>query len=110
MFSNRPTKKQLHKDHEEKIASFLAHGGTIQSVPPGASSLINGNYNNRHIRLERPHKTRTAIPEVVAAIEARRTANKKVAKPTKQITRHKSVRKVVLDDFGEPVRVIWSNH
>lgn len=109
MFSNRPTKKQLHQEHAQKIAAFLNHGGQIKCVPPGATSLIDGNYNNRHIRLEQPHTTRTPIPEVTAAIDARRASGKKTRKPPKSI-RHASFRKVVLDDFGEPVRILWSQH
>lgn len=107
MFSKRPNKKQIRRDHEQKIADFIAQGGTIQCVPPGATGLIDGRPPTRHIRIERTHETRTPIPEVVAAIEARRpgkTTRKTATKP-----KHQSYRKVIYDDFGDPVRVIWSH-
>lgn len=107
MFSKRPNKKQIRREHEQKIADFLAQGGTIKCVPPGATGLIDGRYHTRHIRIERTHETRTPIPEVVAAIEARRPG-KKTSKTTAK-PKHQSYRKVVYDDFGEPVRVIWSH-
>ena len=107
MFTNHPTKAQLRLEHEKHIKDFLAHGGKIQQVSPGASGLIDGKYKNRHIRLGGPHKTRTPVPEAILAIEARRAGLKVKAKAMPAMPKRK--RKIILDDFGEPIRTIWSD-
>lgn len=105
MFSKQLTKSQLRQEHARKIDEFLAHGGKIQQVRPGATGLIDGKYNTRHIVIGTGvPKTRTPIPEVTAAIDARR--RKKPATQVK-IQPTKRHRKVVFDDFGEPIRTVW---
>ena len=56
-----------------------------------------------HAFTPRPKEERTYVPEVVAAIEARRRKPKE--KPAGK--RPRFVRKAVYDDFGEPVRWEW---
>ena len=53
-----------------------------------------------------PKSPRTPVPEVVAAIEARRLAKKSRA-PQRQRRLPHPRRKVIYDDFGEPLRRIW---
>lgn len=103
MFSNRPTKKQLRQEHERKIAEFLANGGEIQKIRTGASGLIDGNYNTRHIRLYGSRSGHTPLPAVVAAIDARKHKKPCVKSPPTPT----SYARVIFDDFGEPVRTVW---
>jgi hypothetical protein len=43
------------------------------------------------------------VPEVIAAIDERRNA-KPATKPT---TKPRTKKKIIYDDFGEPLRWIW---
>lgn len=107
MFSNRPTKAQLRREHEQQINEFLAHGGKIQQVKMGATGLVDGKYNTRNIQINPAKQSRTPIPEVVAAIEARRRSGAK-RRPEPVTSRHRKRRqKVIYDDFGEPLRTVW---
>lgn len=103
MFSNRPTKKQLRQEHDRKIAEFLANGGEIQKIRAGATGLVDGSYNTRHIRLYGSKTHHTPLKGVTAAIDARK--HKKA--PTKPAPKTGSYARVIFDDFGEPVRTVW---
>ncbi|MEH6579128.1 MAG: hypothetical protein V7731_18870 [Amphritea sp.] len=105
MFANHPTKAQLRLEHEKHIKDFLTHKGKIQQVSPGASGLIDGQYKNRHIRLDGTHKSRTPVTKAILAIEARRVDQKVKAKARPTTPKRKF--KIILDDFGEPIRTIW---
>jgi len=88
---------------------FLNRGGEVERVPTGVSGKDPGDpplFLNRRLFVE-PPLPRTPIPEVVAAIEARRRV-----KPGRRPVRKKSRlpqprRKIIYDDFGEPLRRVW---
>ena len=100
------SKKELHADLEKQVQAFLEHGGEIDVVERGKSGLPHEKpwINPFKSGDSEQAQTRTPIPEVVAAIEARKRAKKKPApkirKPEKQW---------ILDDFGEPVRWVWKD-
>jgi hypothetical protein len=52
-----------------------------------------------------PPKTRTYINDVVLALDRRKT-KKAPSKATKASKR--PIKKIIYDDFGEPIREIWS--
>ncbi len=86
------------------MADYLKKGGEITRVEQGASGLANGAYHKHQFSLGHPKQTRTAVPEVLVAIDSRR--NKSAPAPQK--TRQRTPRQqVVYDDFGEPLRVVW---
>lgn len=100
----RPTKAEQRRELEKQMADFLNKGGQITSVEQGASGLVNGTYNKHQFTIGQPKQTRTAVPEVLVAIDSRR---RKSAPPAQQ-TRHRTPRRqVIYDDFGEPLRVVW---
>lgn len=91
------------------MQSFLSDGGHVNEVPRGISGKNPGDapvYLSRRLFSE-PPASRTYVPEVVAAIEARR--QKAVARtPAPRRSRlPKPRRKVIYDDFGEPLRKVW---
>ena len=96
---------------QREMESFLTSGGQVENVPNGISGKDPGDpplFLNRRLFVE-PPMPRTPIPEVVAAIEARRPL-----KPRRGAVRKKSRlpqprRKVIYDDFGEPLRRVWIN-
>lgn len=87
---------------------FLQRGGSVQEIPQGTSGKDPGDpplFLNRHLFVQ-PKTPRTPVPEVVAAIEARRM-EKYSHKPRRQRRQPQPRRKVIYDDFGEPLRRVW---
>jgi len=93
----------------QEIERFLEQGGSVNEIPRGVSGKDPGDpplFLNRRLFVE-PRNPRTPIPEVVAAIEARRL--QKFRHKSQQKRRLPSPRrKILYDDFGEPLRRIWS--
>ena len=81
----------------------------MENVPQGISGKEPGDpplFLNRRLFLE-PKTERTLVPDVVAAIEARRK-EKFARKPQRKGSRRpQSRRKTIYDDFGEPLRKVW---
>lgn len=94
---------------QEETERFLRQGGSVESIPQGISGKDPGDaplFLNRRLFIE-PKGTRTLVPEVVAAIEARRK-DKNKRKPQRKMTRlPRPRRKTIYDDFGEPLRRVW---
>lgn len=104
--NKRPSKADIRQLHAQQIADFLSKGGCIKSFDMGATGLVDGKYNTRQIVIEKkPDTSRTPVPEVLATIDARRRSNYKSHSAPKKPT--KSRKKVIYDDFGEPLRTVW---
>ena len=105
--SVKPTvsKTDLRAEIEEQVRDYLRRGGAVAEVARGISGRdqAHGPAGRFHAFTPRPKEERTYVPEVVAAIEARRRKPKD--KPAGKGPRF--VRKAVYDDFGEPVRWEW---
>ncbi len=100
------TKAQARIEIESLIDDFLKEGGHVVQVHAGTSGLHNGELNTNSLGFERPKQERTPVPGAVAAIEAKR--QEKLAKNQPQKRKlSKPRKKVIYDDFGEPVRVVW---
>jgi hypothetical protein len=95
------TKAQVRAEIEQAMASYMAEGGEIKSVPRGLS----GNPNNVNIFAQgfngRTAEPRTLLVDTVKTIEARKHSGKpKNIRPK---------RKLLKDDFGEPLRWVWED-
>ncbi len=102
--SKADIRDQLHRETER----FLKRGGEVQEIPQGKSGKDPGDpplFLNRSLFVE-PKTPRTLVPEVVAAIEARRKSKARPKVPRKGRLQQPR-RKVIYDDFGEPLRKIW---
>jgi hypothetical protein len=91
------------------MEGFLNGGGEVESVPTGVSGKDPGDppmFLNRRLFVE-PRLPRTPIPEVVAAIEARRRVKPRRGPVRKKSRLPQPRRKVIYDDFGEPLRKVW---
>lgn len=103
------TKAEQRAQMEREMRHFLQQGGKVDEVPRGTSGKEPGappTYLAKRLFTE-PRETRTFVPEVVAAIEARRLEkSKRTAKP-KPARPNKPRRKIIYDDFGEPLRRVW---
>jgi hypothetical protein len=97
-------KKDIRKDLETEVEAFLRQGGEIKPIERGETGLDrNKPWSNpfQSGQSQEGPKERTPVPEVLAAIDARKHKEIKKAKnrgPTKVW---------IYDDFGEPVRWVW---
>ena len=102
MIKPTKTRRQLHQELEQQVQDFLHQGGHVNEVPRGLSGRLDANGPLISIFDGSSHEDRTPLPGVVAAIEARKKAPL-VSKPQKKRPR----KKVILDDFGQPLRWEW---
>lgn len=103
------SKADLRADLERETARFLNKGGEVESVPRGLSGNTSDGppaFHGRQLFVE-PRAERTLVPEVVAAIEARRKAMLKRSPTPKRSRLPRPRRKTIYDDFGEPLRRVW---
>ncbi len=103
------SKAEIRVDLEREVTLFLDKGGQVEEIPQGRSGQ-DGNYSlmppSRRLFIE-PSTARTPIPEVVAAIEARRKTTLKRSPTPKRTRLPRRRQKTIYDDFGEPLRRIW---
>ena len=105
----KPTSKADIRDAlTAETERFLRQGGAVKEIPRGLSGTAPGDpppFLNRSLFVE-PRKGRTLVPEVVAAIEERRQ-QKFSRKPSRKGRIAQPRKKVIYDDFGEPLRRVW---
>jgi len=102
------TKAELRKQLRQETERFLRQGGRVDEIPQGMSGKEPGDpplFLSRRLFIE-PRTSRTLVPEVVAAIEARRRETYR-RKPALKRKVSRPRRKIIYDDFGEPLRRIW---
>lgn len=103
------SKAEIRAHLEQEIHLFERDGGSITNIPTGLSGndpMAPSSPPNRRLFLE-PSVKRTHVPEVVAAIEARRKEKLNHKPRSNPVKRSKRRRKTIYDDFGEAVRNIW---
>ncbi|MGB0664821.1 MAG: hypothetical protein ACPGMR_13655 [Pontibacterium sp.] len=100
--NKRPSKSELREQLKQGVDAFVEQGGEIEQVAAGESGLQDGRYNPRSFGFDQGPQTRTPVPEVLAAIDSRKKGDEQ-AKPKKG-RRHK---KLIYDDFGDPLRWVW---
>ena len=104
LIAMKPTKtrREMHQELEQQIQEYLRTGGEVKEVPRGLSGRPYAQGPLISIFEGTSHEDRTPLPEVVAAIEARKKPQLllKSRKP-------KPRKKVILDDFGQPLRWEW---
>jgi len=101
----RQTKAEIREELERQVRSFIEKGGEIQSVDMGASGLEDGKYDPRHFGFESSVKKRTPLDNLLVNIDSRR--KHKSAKNASGKLSKQPRKKVIYDDFGEPLRWVW---
>ncbi len=97
------TKKEIRQELENEINQFLSKGGEITDIEQGASGKELGANLNNAIPLNGEKQTRTPLTDEVKALDERKQS--KIKPDTKTTGRPK--KKIIYDDFGEPLREIW---
>ena len=103
--NKRPTKKEVRNELDSQVREYLDKGGQLEQVPRGASGRYGqeGPIKPESLGLNEPKETRTLVTDVIATIEARKHPEPVPKKPKQ--TRLK--KKMIYDDFGEPLRWEW---
>lgn len=101
------SKAELRSEIEEQVRDYLRRGGAVKTVSRGVSGRDSqeGPLPGFSGFSPRPREQRTYLPEVVAAIEARK--RKPRTSDTARNRKPRLVRRAVYDDFGEPIRWEW---
>lgn len=97
------TKAQIRAEIEDQINQYLAGGGKVEQVASGISgNTANANLFTSSATFE-PRKDRTPVTDVIKQVEERR--RNKLQPPFKKSNRPR--KKLITDDFGEPLRWVW---
>jgi hypothetical protein len=96
-----PTKAQVRSELEQQVQQYLQVGGEVKEIPRG----ISGHLDNRNVfgKLGEnpPRQDRTPLDELVKDLDLRKHPKShanKLRRPRK---------KLITDDFGEPLRWVW---
>ncbi len=100
----RQTKAELRKQLQLETQAFLNKGGAVAEVASGATGLVNGSYRNAGFILNPQRQERTPLNGVLAQIDARKAERTQKATAAQKTRPRK---KVIYDDFGEPLRVVF---
>ncbi|MFK4753157.1 hypothetical protein [Oceanobacter antarcticus] len=105
----RPTKTEIRQQLNDEVEQYLQEGGEVNEVARGATGLQNGRYDERSMAFEKPKEERTPVPEVLQAIDQRRDSQRKPKRPAAAASqpRRRPRKKIIYDDFGEPLRIVW---
>ena len=101
----RNSKEQQRYRLERDMERFLSEGGSISEVPNGVSGAdaVSGK-GHQTVLFNGPRQAqRTDLSQVAATIDSRKP------KPRRQRLNARPQRKLVYDDFGEPLRWVWQN-
>ena len=102
-----PTKAELRAQLDQQMANFIAQGGEIEQVCQGETGL-QGREKPLHTPIfNQPSAQRTPVDDVVAALDQRRQSPKNSSARVKPSLQSRPRKKVIYDDFGEPLRKIW---
>ncbi len=98
------TKREIREELDRQTDQYLSQGGAVEQVPQGLSGREDMRAPLVSIFHGQPPEDRTPLPDIVAAIEAR-----KHPAPATRSHRGKPrpKKRVILDDFGQPLRWEW---
>lgn len=97
------TKAQIRSEIAQQVDSFLVDGGAVNEVPMGATGRDPGHCLPLPISFDKNQQSRTQVQDVISAIEERRGHKA----PLKAQRRNKPRKKLIYDDFGQPLRWQW---
>jgi hypothetical protein len=101
--NKRPTKREIRQQMNSEVDKYLDTGGEVREFQRGESGLINGRIDDRSSGFEQGKQQRTPLLEELKAVDER----KKPASSASPIKSSRPRKKIIYDDFGEPVREVW---
>lgn len=94
----KPTKKELREQLEAALGQYVAQGGEVKQIARGISGFDSRYHAFTVQPIEKPAQQRTDLSDVLKTLSLRKAALMK--KPV----RRKPTKKLIYDDFGEPLR------
>jgi hypothetical protein len=104
-----PDKADLRRQLHRQMAAYLQKGGEIKHLEQGQSAFSPGERPPPTPLFNEPKADRTPVDDVVAALKARKEASRTRTASKRTRTQTRRRKQVIYDDFGEPMRVIWSD-
>ena len=105
--TNHSSKNFIRNELRRKTEEFLSRGGEIKQHTAGETGEPLDKPRGRAVFVSgEPRKTRTYINDVVTALD---NSKKKPAASKSTKSKKRPKKKIVYDDFGEPIREIWSD-
>lgn len=96
-----PTKAQVRSELERQIQHYLEDGGEVHAIPRGQSGHTDNSNLFGKQGTNPPRQERTPLDEVVKSLDARK-------QPQSTQNKHRRPKKrLITDDFGEPLRWVW---
>ena len=97
------SKAQIRQELAAQVDAYIDAGGKVKRINRGVSGrdALDGPIKPQEFS-QRPKTPRTYVPEVIAAIDARR--QKKIEQKRRRTPPRK---RIIYDDFGEPLRWEW---
>jgi len=105
MLFNRKTIAEIRAELQAQMDAYVRAGGEVKQIPRGLSGVAQGSLIRPVFHDGKPKESRTPCDKVLQTIDARRIAKEKPGLLKKL---RKPQRKVIYDDFGEPLRVVWN--
>jgi len=103
----RSSKSSMRDELRKKTEEFLKRGGEIKQHNQGETGEPADKPRARSVFVSgEPRQTRTYINDVVSALDSRK---KKKTPPKPAKVSKSSKKKIIYDDFGEPVREVWTD-
>ncbi|MFL0810458.1 MAG: hypothetical protein K6L76_08595 [Agarilytica sp.] len=99
------TKAEIRDEIDRAIGQFIEKGGAVQDIPSGISGREDNSNIFGNATAFEPKKPRTPVTEAVQALEERKSSKHKPESKPKSGPR----KKLITDDFGEPVRWVWED-
>jgi hypothetical protein len=107
--ARKPSKAELRDALQEATSDFLHRGGKVTKVPTGTSAWEPGSRPPPSQPLfSQPPADRTPLNDVIAALDSRRAASR-VRRKVRRTRKPEPRRRVIYDDFGEPLRRVWTD-
>jgi hypothetical protein len=101
--NKRTTKREIRQQMNNEVDQYLHKGGEVREFQRGESGLVNGKIDDRSSGFEQGKQQRTPLLDELKAVDDRKKPASTPAPPKNNRPR----KKIIYDDFGEPVREIW---
>lgn len=101
--NKRPTKREIRQQMDNEVDQYLNKGGEVREFQRGESGLVNGKLNDRSSGFEQGKQKRTPLIDELKAVDER----KKPASSATPVKSSRPKKKIIYDDFGEPIREVW---
>jgi hypothetical protein len=88
---------------DNEVDQYLNKGGEVREFQRGESGLVNGKLNDRSSGFEQGKQKRTPLIDQLKAVDER----KKPVGSTTPVKSSRPKKKIIYDDFGEPIREVW---